>query len=65
VVEIWTAYNTQIAQVMSSMPASRRAVRCVIGNNEPMTLEALMEDYIRHLEHHLAQIIPTEAVARA
>jgi hypothetical protein len=65
VVEIWTAYNTQIAQVMSSMPASRRAVRCVIGNNEPMTLEALMEDYIRHMEHHLAQIIPTEAVARA
>src|SRR5215218_2707724 len=63
-VEIWTAYNAQIAQVMSSTAASKGAVRCLIGTNDPMTLEALMEDYIRHMEHHLAQIVPAEVVAR-
>jgi hypothetical protein len=63
-VAIWGAYNAQIAQVMASTPASSGAIRCVIGSNEPMTLEALMADYIRHMEHHLAQILPVEAAAR-
>jgi hypothetical protein len=60
-VEIWIAYNTQIAQIISSTPAARRAVRCRIGDNQEVTLEALMNDYVRHTEHHLAQILPVEA----
>lgn len=63
-VVIWGAYNAQVAQVMASTSETQGATRCLIGNNEPMTLEALMEDYIRHMEHHLAQILPIEGAAR-
>ncbi len=63
-VDIWVAYNAQVAQVISAMPAGRGAVHCRIGGNEPVTLEWLMEDYIRHLEHHLKQILPVDAPGR-
>lgn len=57
IVDTWTAYNSQLASIISGMPASRRAVECRIGGNSPMTLEALMRDYVAHLEHHLGQIL--------
>ena len=66
-VDIWVAYNTQIAQVISSTSVGRGVVQCVIGDNEAVTLEWLMQDYVRHMKHHLAQILPVEkkAVAKA
>ena len=63
-VDIWAAYNAQVAQVISSMPAGRGGVQCRIGDNEPVALEWLMADYIRHVEHHLQQILPVDAPAR-
>ena len=62
--DIWVAYNAQVAQVISSMPVGRGAVQCRIGDNEPVTLEWLMEDYVRHMEHHLGQILPADAPPR-
>ena len=59
-VDTWVAYNIQIAQVIASTPVGRRVVQCVIGDNEPVTLEWLMQDYIQHMKHHLAQIFPVE-----
>jgi uncharacterized damage-inducible protein DinB len=59
-VNIWAAYNAQVAQVIASTPADRRAVQCRIGDNETVTLEWLMRDYVRHMEHHLGQILPAE-----
>ena len=29
-----------------------------IGDNEAVTLEWLMQDYVQHMKHHLAQIFP-------
>jgi hypothetical protein len=63
-VDIWVAYNAQVAQVISSMPAGRGSVQCRIGDNEPVTLEWLMTDYVHHMEHHLAQILPTDSSPR-
>lgn len=60
-VDLWAAHNAQIAQVIASTPAELRAVQCRIGDNEPVTLQWLMEDYLRHLEHHLGQILPAES----
>jgi uncharacterized damage-inducible protein DinB len=56
-VDTWAAYNAQVAQVIASTPPDRRAVPCRIGDNEPVTLEWLLEDYLRHMEHHLGQIL--------
>jgi hypothetical protein len=33
---------------------------CTIGDDEPVTLEFLMADYVVHLKHHLAQILGGE-----
>ena len=60
-VDIWVAYNAQVSQIIASTPADRRAVQCRIGDNEPVTLEALVQDYLRHMEHHLGQILTAES----
>lgn len=59
-VGLWAACNAQLAQVIASTPANRRTAQCRIGDNEAVTLEWLMEDYLRHMEHHLEQILPVE-----
>jgi hypothetical protein len=56
-VEIWAGLNSQVAYAMESVPPDRRGTRCLIGDNEPATLEWWMRDYVRHLRHHLAQIL--------
>lgn len=60
-IDIWIAYNAQVAEVISSTPSERRHVQCLIGDNEPATLEWLMNDYVRHMRHHLEQIFPPAA----
>ena len=35
-----------------------------IGENEPVTLEWLMEDYLRHMKHHLGADSSGHAHAR-
>lgn len=55
-VQLWEQANRHMVHVMANVPASRLDVKCEIGDNEPVTLEWLMNDYIRHLRHHLDQI---------
>jgi len=56
-IDCWTSYNRHLLHVMAHIPADRLANRCVIGEGSPVTLEFLAEDYVRHLEHHLRQIL--------
>lgn len=56
-VELWAAINRHVAYAIESVPASALTTRCIIGNGDPVTLEWLMRDYLRHLRHHLAQIL--------
>ena len=55
-VELWSAYNRHLAEVVSRLPAAVLSASCRIGDGEPVTLAALAEDYLRHLDHHLAQL---------
>lgn len=66
-VALWRTFNLQIARVMEQVPDTIRQ-RAASRHNfdrigfrplppgQPATLDFLMEDYVRHLEHHLAQI---------
>jgi|SRR5438552_102717 len=56
-VDLWAGLNRHVAHVMGSVPPARLATRCVIGDDEAATLEWWMRDYVRHLKHHLAQIL--------
>ena len=55
--DIWIAVNRQVAYLIESVPAEQLETQCLIGANEPVTLEWLMRDYVHHLKHHLAQIL--------
>jgi hypothetical protein len=54
---LWEAINRHLAHVMDLVPPERLSTACVIGENMPATLGWWMEDYSRHLRHHLAQIL--------
>ena len=56
VVSLWEQMNRHLAHVMANVPGDRLGTKCVIGDGEPVTLEWLMSDYVRHLRHHLDQI---------
>jgi hypothetical protein len=55
-VELWRLYNRHLAQVITRIPEAKKAVECRIGEDEPVSLQYLAEDYVVHLKHHLAQI---------
>jgi len=55
-VSLWTDYNLYLAHVIANLPASRQNATCRIGEDEPVTLKFLAEDYLTHLSHHLDQI---------
>lgn len=65
---LWLAYNRHLARVMAATPPAdrertrsrhnldRRAYRPVPADRAT-TLEYFMNDYVDHLEHHLAQVL--------
>jgi hypothetical protein len=55
-IDLWEHYNIHLAHVIRNMPEVSLAVPCIIGDNEPVTLEFLMQDYVVHLKHHLNKI---------
>ena len=55
-ITLWTNYNLYLAHVIAHLPPSRLEAACRIGEDEPVTLRFLAEDYLTHLLHHLGQI---------
>jgi hypothetical protein len=55
-VALWTAYNNHLSDVIARIPADARSSPCNIGRAEPVTLEFVARDYLRHLRHHLSAI---------
>lgn len=53
-IELWRLMNRRLAKTIDHIPAEKLQYTCV--TNEPHTLEWLIEDYIRHMNHHLKQI---------
>ena len=60
-VRLWSGLNAQLGHVISRIPADRLDTPCRIGGSEAMTLEFVVRDYVRHLRHHLKQILDPEA----
>ena len=55
--EFWAAYNNHLSIIIEKIPDSAGSAPCNIGQEEPATLEFVVTDYIRHLQHHLGQIL--------
>lgn len=57
-VQLWKNYNLHLLHTVKIMPEDRLTSMCFIGDHPPVTLEYLVVDYLRHLKHHLHQILP-------
>jgi hypothetical protein len=55
-VALWVNYNRYLAHVIAHLPPAKLVVPIRIGQNEPVTLKFLAEDYLAHMVHHLRQI---------
>lgn len=61
IINIWRIQNLHIVRILPLIPARALQHICVIGPNAPVSLQYIAEDYLRHLNHHLAQIFPVHA----
>jgi hypothetical protein len=56
-VALWTAYNRHLAHVIAVTPAAALAHTAASPDGkEQLSLGFVMEDYVRHLRHHLEQL---------
>ena len=53
----WRTEHAILAAVVDRIPKDRLGVECVVGDNAPVTLRFLIEDYIAHQQWHFAQLM--------
>jgi hypothetical protein len=56
-VNLWLLYNRHLVHVMRAAPAACLDHTISVGGDEPITLASVMDGYLSHMEHHLAQIL--------
>jgi hypothetical protein len=55
-VELWSAYNRHLAHIIAVTPAETFAISGRSYDGTDVTLGFLMQDYVKHLRHHLEQL---------
>jgi hypothetical protein len=61
-VTFWLQYNTLLAALVERIPPEKFATLCTIGDGEPASLGFVIEDYVRHMQHHLDHILAREVI---
>jgi DinB family protein len=56
-VELWYFYNKHLSHLVANLNQAMLDNKCDMGYAEAKNLEFVIRDYIRHLEHHLNQIV--------
>jgi hypothetical protein len=59
ILDLWVLTNRQIIRVLSNYPTDRLQARCDTDRDgvKLNTVEFLAADYVRHMRHHLGQIV--------
>jgi hypothetical protein len=60
-VTLWSAFNRHLSDVIERIPEEAKSSPCNVGEEAPVTLEFVVRDYLRHLRHHVSQIIEQNA----
>mgnify|MGYP001766652728 CR=1 FL=1 len=53
---LWRSENSLLTRVVTRIPEERLSAPCRVGDKEPTPLAAVIEGYLQHLLHHLAQL---------
>ncbi|OGU29623.1 MAG: hypothetical protein A2057_08770 [Ignavibacteria bacterium GWA2_35_9] len=56
-IKFWELYNLHLAELIKLIPEKNFVRECNVGKEQNVTLQWLVEDYVRHLEHHLRQLV--------
>ena len=56
-IDLWFRYNRHLVHVIANVDPASLSHLCDVGDTQPATLELIITDYIRHVEHHLKQIL--------
>ena len=56
IIVLWQNYNTHLLHVMKHVDHSKLNNTAIFPDYGELTLHFLMDDYVRHMEHHLKQI---------
>jgi hypothetical protein len=57
----WEAEHEILMAVVDRIPEERLRTQCVVGEDEPVTLKFLIEDYVVHQRWHLKQLLAADA----
>lgn len=52
----WFTEHEILMAVVDRIPAERLTAFCIVGEDAPVTLQFLIEDYIRHQQSHFKQL---------
>ena len=52
----WQAEHEILAAVVERIPEERLEAKCVVGDDAPVTLRFLIEDYLNHQRGHFTQL---------
>jgi nitroreductase len=55
-IDLWRAGNAQLLAAAEAAPPAAWAHTLTVGGSEPMTLGFVLDDYVRHMTHHLRHI---------
>jgi hypothetical protein len=56
IVELWYRYNLHLVHIVSHIDPTSLDHVCDMGYSEPAPLRFVVQDYVRHVQHHLDQI---------
>ncbi len=56
-VQFWKSYNSLLCEVIARIPDSSLGGECAIGDGDAETLQFVIEDYVKHLQHHIDRIL--------
>lgn len=62
-VELFCAYNMHLSRIIGFLPQGVFKNPCNIGRDDSVPLQFIVEDYLRHLTHHVCQIIETAEIS--
>ena len=56
-IDFFSQYNLHLCQVIDVLPQKALNNPCNIGKENHVTLQFVIEDYLRHLRHHIEKIL--------
>jgi len=59
IVELFCQLNLHLCRVLAVLPEECLQNPCNIGKEQPVPMQLIITDYLRHLKHHLSKILDT------